>query len=328
EWKALQRLAQRMAGAEAKFTFVDLVGADPHFRAAVELARRAAATSATVLLEGETGTGKELFAQAIHNASRRAMGPFVAVNCGVIPRELVASELFGYVEGAFTGARRGGRPGKFELADGGTLFLDEVSEMSLEMQVGLLRVLQERKVVRVGGDRVIPVDVRVIAATNRDLRAEVERGRFRQDLYFRLNVFHIRVPALRHRRGDIPLLVNYFLERYCRAYGRRVPGLHPEVVAALQAYPWPGNVRELQNVVERLVLTVDNGDVSPAHLPPDVTGSASQFPAPRRKRGRLRELQHAEIMRVLAECGGNVSRAASELGVARSTIYRRLARSG
>jgi len=170
--------------------------------------------------------------------------------------------------------------------------------------------------------------VRVIAATNRDLRAEVERGRFRQDLYFRLNVFHIRVPALRHRRGDIPLLVGHFLERYCHAYGRRVPVLHPDALAALQAYPWPGNVRELQNVVERLVVMADEGEVSPAHLPPEIRGFASPGVALRRRRGRLGELQHAEMMRVLAECGGNVTRAASELGVARSTIYRRLARSG
>ena len=216
----------------------------------IEVARMAARSSSNVLIEGESGTGKELFAQAIHNASKRSAGPFVAVNCGAIPRELIASELFGYSEGAFTGAKKGGNPGKFELADGGTLFLDEIGDMPLEQQVALLRVIQEKSVSRIGSNQVIPVDVRIICATNKNLLELMQTGRFRQDLYYRLNVINLRILPLRERKEDIPVLFQHFLQQMNQE-GNQLS--QQDVIEHLLSYDWPGNVRELQNVVERFV---------------------------------------------------------------------------
>lgn len=322
ESRSVHRLAGRLAGYQANFTFENIIGSAPPLRTALALAQQAAATSLAVLIQGETGTGKEMVAQAIHNAGSRARGPFVALNCGAIPRELIESELFGYEGGAFTGARKEGRPGKFELADGGTIFLDEVGEMPLEMQVRFLRVLQEKKVVRLGGREEIPVDVRVIAATNRDLAREVTRGNFRSDLYYRLNVIEIRLPALRERPEDIPLLARCLLADLKKRLGKPKLELTPEVEAALQAYPWPGNVRELENVLERAAHLAE-GPIQLEHLPGTVTGREE---VPVAGLTPLEETEKETILHALVLCRGNISRAARQLGIGRATLYRRLQR--
>lgn len=305
--------------------FAALVGQDPAFCQAVATAARAAAADAPVLILGETGTGKELFARAIHQASGRAGGPFVAVNCGALPRDLAASELFGYAPGAFTGAAPGGQPGKFEVAHGGTLFLDEIGELPLELQAYLLRVLQEREVVRVGSHRPVRVNVRVIAATHRDLRRLVAEGRFRADLYWRLAVVEIHLPPLRERPGDLPLLIDHFLA----SLGCPPAQVPADVLAALQRYPWPGNVRELRNVLERAaVLGADVVATLLAHVrgalpvpgaavPPVVCPTPGGVASPP-------QAWADPVLQALMAAGGNVARAARELGVARSTIYRRL----
>jgi PAS domain S-box-containing protein len=319
-----RRLATQMAGAFAKFRFEDIVGEDPAMKHAIGRAMLAAEGDATVLILGESGTGKELVAQAVHNASARRSGPFVAINCGAIPRELVASELFGYEEGAFTGARRGGNPGKFELADGGTIFLDEVGEMPLEMQPTLLRVLEERRVSRIGGSPVVPVDVRVIAATSKDLAAEARKGRFRADLFYRLNVLPIHLPPLRERKRDIPLLAMHFAKRMATKYGRRVPTFDSQALEVLQSYSWPGNVRELQNVIERIVAFSDAELITVDMLPAEIRGQGEM----RRRADPLSESESEVLARLLRENQGNVSRVAAALGVARSTVYRKMAQCG
>src|SRR4029077_19836458 len=236
--------------------FEEIVGRSPALQTVLSRVSKVAPSDSTVLISGETGTGKELVARAIHRRSRRASRAFVAVNCAAIPRELIASELFGHEKGAFTGAIQR-RAGRFELATGGTIFLDEVGELSPDTQVALLRVLQEREFERVGGRQAIHVDVRVIAATNRDLKAAVAGGAFRQDLYYRLNVFPLEVPPLRDRRKDIPLLVEYFLDRYARKAGKSIRSFDQKTLQLLQSYPWPGNIRELQNVIERSVIVCE-----------------------------------------------------------------------
>jgi transcriptional regulator with PAS, ATPase and Fis domain len=309
----------------------------------IEVAKAAAANMSNVLLQGESGTGKEVFAQAIHNASDRRNDPFVALNCAALPRELVGSELFGYEEGAFTGAKRGGRPGKFELASGGTLLLDEIGDMPLDQQGSLLRAIQEKAVVRIGGDRLIKVDVRIIAATNQDLLGLVEQGRFRRDLYYRLNVIQITVPPLRERRQDIELLFRYFLDDMAAEAGTSVKGLDPEVTRCLIRYNWPGNIRELQNVVERLVLIARDGQIVPEHLPPEVLFGSKEHRSegwewgPRsvlsvspdlsnretRKR-HLIDREKEDIMQALDTHGGNVAKTAQALGISRNTLYRKM----
>jgi len=335
----VQRLVNRFSGAQANFHFRHIIGNSAEIRETVRLASHAASTMSTVLLQGESGTGKEVFAQAIHNRSARRKGPFVAVNCGAIPRELIASELFGYAEGAFTGAKRGGRPGKFELASGGTLFLDEIGDMPLDQQVALLRVLQDKKITRVGGDKMIPVDIRIICATNRDLKQEIEKGRFREDLYYRLNVITIEVPPLRRRREDIPLLVDYFLKKIGRDWGVEIESVEPEVMEYLTRYEWPGNVRELQNVVERMISMADGNTIGLNLLPPEIYNANdlanSQEKVVPVRMGRLsRERQNRkqllaekesqEILALLTKHGGNVSQVARDMGVSRNTLYRKM----
>jgi len=239
--------------------------------------KAAAGSDSTILLLGESGTGKDVFAQAIHNASGRNRGPFVAINCGAIPRELIASELFGYTEGAFTGAKRGGSPGKFELADGGTLFLDEIGEMPAELQTTLLRVLEQKTVTRIGGTEVIPVNVRIIAATNKDLSKEVVRGTFRQDLYYRLNVVSIRLAPLRERKEDIIPLARHFIGHLSAKLGKEPLKLENKVTSLIQSYCWPGNVRELQNVVERALHLAKGNNFTEDLLPEEIlSGSTAQ----------------------------------------------------
>jgi len=270
EFKAVRQLVHRMVGARAKFTFDDLIGKNAAYLKTVQLAKMAANSSSTVLLLGESGTGKEVFAQAIHNAGDRRNEPFIAINCAALPRELIGSELFGYSEGAFTGAKRGGSPGKFELADGGTIFLDEIGEMPLEMQVNLLRVLQEKTLMRIGGDQVITVDVRVIAATNKDLLQAAQQNTFRSDLYYRLNVININMVPLRRRKDDILPLTSFFVEKINQRLSKEAYVIHPETLDILQRYHWPGNVRELENIVERAINVAQTDTLTPDTLPQEM----------------------------------------------------------
>jgi two-component system, NtrC family, nitrogen regulation response regulator NtrX len=289
----------------------------------------AAPTNGRVLIYGENGTGKELVARTIHALSRRRAATFVEVNCAAIPEELIESELFGHVRGAFTGAVAD-RRGKFEVADGGTIFLDEIGDMSLKTQAKVLRVLQEQTMEAVGGATRIKVDARVLAATNKDLQVEIRAGRFREDLYFRLNVIPISVPPLRQRPKDIALLANHFMAEFAREYGRRIKTFDPDAVLVLGRYAWPGNVRELRNVIERLVIMVP-GDVITAvdvgFLDPNASRPAPVFGAPT-ERLTLHEardrFERDLILRTLDEQQGNMSRTAEVLGVERSNLYRRM----
>lgn len=334
--KNVHSLVNRFSGAQATFEFEDIVGDSEELMEAIRIGTRAAVSDSNVLLQGDSGTGKELFAQAIHNRSSRANHPFVAINCGAIPRELLDSELFGYVEGAFTGAKKGGRPGKFEMASGGTLFLDEIADLPLAKQVALLRVLQERKIMRIGGDRVISVDVRIICATNKNLLEEVKKGHFRQDLYYRLNVISITLPSLKNRKGDIILLLNHFLQTYSKRMGIPTPVIEPQVLHYLENYSWPGNVRELQNVVERMLNISGGNKLTMDHLPPELMPQPAyiepepgiEVPTLEEERKRIKEMQAQqeteEIISLLAACGGNVSEVARRIGISRNTLYRKM----
>jgi two-component system nitrogen regulation response regulator NtrX len=305
-----------------------MVGESYAMRQLREQVALAAPTNGRVLIYGENGTGKELVARTIHALSRRRAAAFVEVNCAAIPEELIESELFGHVRGAFTGAVAD-RRGKFEVADAGTIFLDEIGDMSLKTQAKVLRVLQEQTVDAVGGKSSIKVDVRVLAATNKDLQAEIRAGRFREDLYFRLNVIPIFVPALRDRPEDIPLLADHFMSEFAREYGRRVKSFDSAASAVLQRYGWPGNVRELRNVIERLVIMVPGDSISAADLsfldagvlPPPAAEPVGPRPTLHEARDQFeRDL----ILRTLAEQQGNMSRTAEVLGVERSNLYRKM----
>jgi two-component system nitrogen regulation response regulator NtrX len=289
-----------------------------------------APTNGRVLIYGENGTGKELVARTIHSLSRRRSGAFVEVNCAAIPEELIESELFGHVRGSFTGAVAD-RRGKFEAADGGTIFLDEIGDMSVKTQAKVLRVLQEQTLVAVGGHVSIRVDARVLAATNKDLQAEIRAGRFREDLYFRLNVIPIFVPPLRDRREDIPLLADHFMSEFAREYGRRLKRFDTAAKSVLQHYPWPGNVRELRNVIERLMIMVHDDTITPADLSfLDPAGlvrpsAPSEIAAERQTLHEARDqFERDLILRTLAEQQGNMSRTAEVLGVERSNLYRKM----
>ncbi|HZE89824.1 MAG TPA: sigma-54 dependent transcriptional regulator [Verrucomicrobiae bacterium] len=308
-----------------------LIGESDVMLKLAEQIQSAAPTNGRVLILGENGTGKEVVAKTIHALSDRADEPFVEVNCAAIPEELIESELFGHVKGAFTGAGEN-KKGKFELADGGTLFLDEIGDMSLKTQAKVLRVLQEQTFEPVGGVTAIKVDVRVIAATNKDLPELIRKGGFREDLYFRLNVLPLRVPALRERPTDIPLLARHFLAEFARHYGRDVPVVDPEVVEAIKAHPWPGNVRELRNIVERMTIMGPRGRITVADLPPELGGSHAAPPAedgpdllaPGLLRDAREKFERWYIGRRLRENGGNVTRTAESLGVERSHLHRKM----
>ncbi|MDR3640312.1 MAG: sigma-54 dependent transcriptional regulator [Humidesulfovibrio sp.] len=305
-----------------------LIGKSPAMASLLMTIAQVAPTSSTVLLLGETGTGKELAARAIHQASQRAGKRFLAVNCGAFNEELLASELFGHEKGAYTGAMER-KAGLFEAAEGGTLFLDEVGEMTPAMQVRLLRVLQERKLLRVGGTTDIPVNVRVIAATNKDLAVEAETGSFRLDLYYRLNVITLRLPALAQRREDIPLLARHFLLKYSELLGRDVREIAPEVLDALAAYPFPGNIRELENLMERAVVLAEGHTVELRHLPPDLQLGQEQLKTSRQSgMATLEENERQHILWVLEQTGGNKSRAAEILDIDRASLWRKLKRAG
>lgn len=316
-------LVHRMVGVQAKVTFDDLIGKDTRFLNTIHLGKVTAGSKCNVLLLGESGTGKDIFAQAIHNDGARSLGPFVAINCGAIPRELIASELFGYTDGAFTGAKRGGNPGKFELADGGTIFLDEIGEMPLDLQTSLLRVLEQKTVTRIGGQEIIPVDVRLIAATNKDLLAEVRKGKFRKDLYYRLNVIDIELVPLRERKDDILLLTEHFVGKLCNQLNKSLLRLSSEIEDLFLNYSWPGNVRELQNVLERVVNLATSSYISVDLVPRELRPSKE----PRGKTFMLYD-EKESFRDLLRQSDGNITRVAQKLGVARTTVYRRLNKYG
>lgn len=339
----VQKLVHRMTGAQARLTFANVIGESPTLKEALRRATLAASSNSTVLLHGETGTGKEIFAQSIHNASARANGPFVAINCAAIPRELITTELFGYEGGSFTGADRQGRPGKFEQAHSGTLFLDEIGDMPLDLQASLLRAIETHTVVRLGGQRVIAVDVRIIAASHKDLHTEASLGNFRSDLYYRLNVLTIEIPPLSQRREDIPLLVQHFLQRQSRILGHPLT-ISDDALTLLCNYRWPGNIRELENMLERAThlttkarITVDDLPVTPlTHPEPspihneEKTHQIRDIPPPSTQ--PLKE-QHknADAQAILAawqQCNGNVTLAASLLGISRTTLWRKMVKYG
>src|ERR1700734_3072496 len=306
--------------------FEEIVGTSPALRAALSRLVKVAATDSTVLITGETGTGKELVARAIHRRSNRSGRAFVSVNCAAIPRDLIASELFGHEKGAFTGATQQ-RLGRFELANGGTTFLDEVGDLPPETQVALLRVLQEHEFERVGGTRKLCADVRVIAATNRDLQAAIRSGSFRSDLFYRLHVFPMPIPPLRDRQEDIPLLVEYFIDRYARKAGKRIRDISKKTLELLQSYPWPGNIRELQNVIERSVLlcetesfSIDESWLSQQPSPPE-SKDREQLPL------KLMDQEKKIIEAALQESRGRVfgpKGAAAKLGIPRSTLESKI----
>jgi PAS domain S-box-containing protein len=303
--------------------FEEIVGASPALAAVLSRVSKVASSDSTVLITGETGTGKELIARAIHRRSGRSAGAFVAVNCAAIPRELITSELFGHEKGAFTGAIQR-RLGRFELADGGTLFLDEVGELSPEIQVALLRVLQEREFERVGGTQPIRVDVRVIAATHRDLTAEIERGGFREDLFYRLNVFPLAVPPLRERREDVPLLVRYFIDRYARKAGKSIRRVNKRAMDHLQSYPWPGNIRELQNVIERSVIVCDTDEFT---VDESWLSTKPAVDSRLKLSSSIDAHEKAIVEEALRATGGRVfgpSGAAARLGIPRSTLESKI----
>ncbi len=324
-----QRLQEQL---DDKFGLENLVGNAPPMRQLFDTVRQAAPTQATVLLQGETGTGKELVAQAIHRLSTRSKGPFVAVHCAALASNLLESELFGHEKGAFTGALAR-RRGRFEMADGGTLFLDEISEIDASVQVKLLRVLEERAFERVGGDATQEVDIRLIAATNRDLHARVAEGKFREDLYFRLDVVRIDLPPLRERAEDVPLLCDRFVREFSDRNGKAVDGITAEAVGLLMAYRWPGNVRELRNTIEKMVVLARGPKLTPRDVPPNIRQEAQQAGVDGRGGGvllppgavdSLAEAEKAMILRALRKHHDNRTQAAAELGISRRTLHRKL----
>jgi len=318
----LSRVEQLRKELDSRYTFEDIVGRSAPMQKLFEVLPRIAESSSTVLLEGASGTGKELFARAIHSLSPRRKKPFIAVNCAALPDTLLESELFGYKAGAFTDARRD-KPGRFVLADGGTLFLDEIGEVSPAMQVRLLRVLQERVVEPLGAIEPVKVDVRVVAATNKDLAELVRQGKFREDLFYRIHVIHLKLPPLRERREDIPLLVDRIIAKFNRLQGKDIAGVSEEAMVRLMEHNYPGNVRELENIIEHAFVLCPSGWIELRHLPPelrpagpsegDLGGSMS-----------LRSMEQHLIAAALRRHNGNRTRAARELGINVSTLYRKL----
>jgi len=330
------RIEKRLVGASpkssqhsntAKYSFDQIVGKSVHLDNAIAMCKRAARSNSTVLLTGETGTGKEMLAQSIHRESERRTRPFIGLNCAAIPAELLESELFGYEEGAFTGARKGGHPGKFEQCYGGTLFLDEIGDMPLPSQTSLLRVLQEKQICRIGGHGYKQIDVRIIAATHRNLDVLVKKGLFRQDLFFRLNVVNISIPPLRVRKEDIELLAVFFFEKFKAVMGRPMMELLPQTVERLKDYSWPGNIRELENVIERLVNVVEDRMITPEHLPEFLRDeSDGQIITSHNK--SLKDIEKTAIKQTIIKHNGDLKAVISVLGIGKSTLYRKIAEYG
>jgi transcriptional regulator with PAS, ATPase and Fis domain len=317
-------LVNKYTGMIATYTFDDIVGKSEKFIKVMRQAKKISNSPSTVLIQGESGTGKELIAHSIHNNSNRKNNSFVAINCGAIPKSLIESELFGYEEGAFTGAKRGGYAGKFELASGGTLFLDEIGEMPLDMQVNLLRVLQEGFFTRIGGNRYINIDVRIIAATNKDLKAEVKKGTFREDLYYRLSVIPICVPPLRERPEDIEILIEHFLNTKSIKLNKPIPNIERDLYEELINYSWPGNVREIENCIENIVNM--DGNVS-------LNFETKFFDKQQQNLNRnnlelelcsLAQLEKKAIINCIQKCNGNITKVSKILGINRSTLYSKI----
>ena len=339
EMKRVYNIVNKFTGMNARYTFEDIIGESYEMQRVIEYAKIVADSPSTILIEGESGTGKELLAQSIHTYSKRGNAGFVAVNCGALPETLIESELFGYDDGAFTGARKGGKPGKFELANGGTLFLDEIGEMPIDMQVKLLRVIQEGVITRVGGSKEIPVSVRIIAATNKDLKEEIKQGKFRLDLYYRLSVIPLRIPSLKERKEDIPMLISYFLHSKALKLNKDVPEISSEVYRFLLNYSWPGNVRELENFIEKTVNLNGNivWDVSKdqvKNLPNVGNIPLLDEPTDRRAADRktplitIDEMEKRMITQAVKELEGNISQIAKVLGLSRNTLYLKMRKYG
>ncbi len=329
----INKLVKKVVSKQATATFKDLKSNNILYLESIETAQHASKADTNILILGESGTGKELFAQAIHNASERANKPFVAINCGAIPRDLLSSELFGYVSGAFTGAQKGGAEGKFEVADGGTIFLDEIGDMPLEMQAALLRVIQEKVIMRVGGSKTIPVDVRIIAATNKDLSQEVRLKNFRFDLFYRLNVICIKLPALRDRREDIPMLVENIVAKIADKLGKKIDNIENDFLECCLSYDWPGNIRELQNIIERAIILTKNNALSfnsfPSHLLQEKGNKSFIHSHSFESRSNILKesnlsSERSIILKHLEDCKNNKSIVAKKLGVSRTTLYRKL----
>lgn len=323
EIKKNRKLAGRISGGQALYTFDKIIGKNEKIKKLIEYSKRIADSKSTILITGESGTGKEIFAQAIHNYSNRKGEPFIAVNCGAVPRTLMESEFFGYEEGSFTGAKKGGNAGKFELADGGTIFLDEIGETPLDMQIKLLRVIEEGVLNRIGSSKQISVDVRIMAATNRDLKEEVKKGNFRKDLYYRLNVLPLYLPPLRERRDDIPELVNYYMNKTCRRLNRHTINLPEDYMEYLKSYDWPGNIRELENVIEYIINSEaiqKNLFNEPAKEPVNEQINAQNIYS----NLSLEQMEKQYITKVIREADGNMTLASKILEIGRNTLYRKI----
>ena len=350
--KKLINTLNKLTTSYAVYTFDNLIGDSPQIKKVITAAKKISKSPSTVLITGESGCGKELLAQSIHNDSLRASEPFIAVNCGAIPKSLIESELFGYDEGSFTGARKGGKAGKFELANGGTIFLDEIGEMPLEMQVHLLRVIQEGVITRVGGKTPINIDVRIIAATNKDLKEEIKNGRFRSDLYYRLNVIPLNMPPLKDRFGDVPILLDYFLDIKSKQLNKPIPKISNRLFKKMISYCWPGNIRELENCVENIVnlngetsyemnfdectcLKYDNLGNEIFHICDD-----ENCPTCNKQKKQETDCQQEVLLSTLLELeqrtikntvdyfNGNMTKAAASLGISRNALYNKMKRYG
>ena len=318
ERKIRQKLANK--GLIAKNSFDNICAESPILKKSVQTAKRYAVANSSVLISGETGTGKEMFAQSIHNYSRRRGEAFVAVNCATIPANLLESELFGYVEGAFTGAKRGGKVGLFELAHNGTIFLDEIAEIGTPIQAQLLRVMEEKQIMRIGDDKIIPVNVRIIAATNKNLRKMVQQEKFREDLFYRINVLELHLPPVCEREGDARRLLEYLLESFAEKIGRPALKVTPEAMQLLTEYRWPGNVREMANVAERLTVTNESGSIGRDEVLELLYHDYDEQP----ERQVPPEASDEDVACALAKCGGNKTAAAAMLNISRPTLYRRM----
>ncbi|MEK5520274.1 MULTISPECIES: sigma-54 interaction domain-containing protein [Heyndrickxia] len=320
----LQKMKQQFHWQEQKEPLSEIKGNSPAIQKAKNLALKVAKTDATVLIEGESGVGKELFAQGIHEVSERKTQPFIPINCGAIPEALFESEFFGYEKGAFTGADKNGKAGKVEMADGGTLFLDEVGMLPLDMQVKLLRVLQEREVLRIGGNISKRVNIRIIAATNSNMAEMVKNGDFREDLYYRLNVVSLHIPPLRERALDIPILMNHFTQEYASKYHKTLPNLLPNAMDLFTTYMWPGNIRELRNIVERMMIFNDKSNIHAEDLvdifPPTTNVKIKKLGLAQEKA----ELEKERIKQILVETYGNKTAAAKKLGISRVSLYKKM----
>ncbi|ANB58666.1 sensory box protein [Anoxybacillus sp. B7M1] len=312
----------------AKYTLTDLISCSKQMEELKEKVKRIADSDISVLIRGESGTGKELFAHSIHQLSSRSQKPFVKVNCGAIPEHLLESELFGYEEGAFTGAKKGGKKGKFQLADGGTIFLDEIGDLPLHMQVKLLRVLQEKEMEPIGSIKTVSVDVRIIAATNRPLEKMVEEKRFREDLYYRINVIPFVIPPLRERPGDIEMLAYHFMKKIAKRSGKRVNAISAEVMKLLRQHVWPGNIRELENVMEVAVHFANGETITVDALPEYLKANSSYQMKGKTLKELLEETEKAAIQQSLQRCGRDKQKAAKELGISKSAMYEKIKKYG